>query len=87
MQRALALSEPGDEIPAARLSARLGDLLEPVREITPDGEPLRVTLARFESWLLRRSLARHAGRRAETARALGLTREGLHKKLKRLGVI
>jgi transcriptional regulator with GAF, ATPase, and Fis domain len=86
MLRALALSEPGDEIPAARLSARLGDGLEPAREGPADGEPLRVTLARNESWLLRRSLAQHGGRRAETARALGLTREGLHKKLKRLGV-
>ena len=86
MLRALALSEAGDEIPAARLSSRLGEMFEPARDVVADGEPLRVTLARFESWLLRRSLARHGGRRAETARALGLTREGLHKKLKRLGV-
>jgi transcriptional regulator with PAS, ATPase and Fis domain len=86
MLRALALSEAGDEIPAARLSPRLGEMLEPGREHSADGEPLRVTLARSESWVLRRSLARHGGRRAETARALGLTREGLHKKLKRLGV-
>jgi len=86
MLRALALSDPCDEIPAARLSPRLVEVLEPAREAVADGEPLRVTLARFESWLLRRSLAQHGGRRAETARALGLTREGLHKKLKRLGV-
>jgi DNA-binding NtrC family response regulator len=86
MLRALALSEAGEMVPAARLSPRLGETLEPVRELTADGEPLRVTLARIESWLLRRSLAQHGGRRAETARALGLTREGLHKKLKRLGV-
>jgi Nif-specific regulatory protein len=86
MLRALALSDPGDEIPATRLSPRLADVLESAREVVADGEPLRVTLARLESWLLRRSLARHGGRRAETARALGLTREGLHKKLKRLGV-
>jgi Nif-specific regulatory protein len=86
MLRALALSEAGDEIPADRLSPRLADVLEPARELAPDGEPLRVTLARLESWLLRRSLAHHGGRRAETARALGITREGLHKKLKRLGV-
>jgi Nif-specific regulatory protein len=86
MLRALALSDAGDEIPASRLSARLGEAIEPARELVTEGEPLRVALARYESWLLRRSLARHGGRRAETARALGLTREGLHKKLKRLGV-
>jgi transcriptional regulator with PAS, ATPase and Fis domain len=86
MLRALALSEAGDEIPASRLSQRVSELAEPGQTLVADGEPLRVTLARFESWVLRRSLARHGGRRAETARALGLTREGLHKKLKRLGV-
>ncbi len=86
MLRALALSEAGDAIPAARLSARLAEAPDFAREAPADGEPLRVTLARYEGWLLRRSLAQHGGRRAETARALGLTREGLHKKLKRLGV-
>jgi Nif-specific regulatory protein len=86
MLRALALSEPGDAIPAARLSPRLGETLDTVRELGGEAEPLRVTLARVESLLLRRSLARHGGRRAETARALGITREGLHKKLKRLGI-
>jgi Nif-specific regulatory protein len=86
MLRALALSDAGDEIPAARLSPRVGDVLEPARELAAEGEPLRVTLDRFESWLVRRCLASHGGRRAETARALGLTREGLHKKMKRLGV-
>ncbi len=86
MQRALALSEPGEEIPTARLSPRVTELADPAQALVADGEPLRVTLARFESWLLQRSLARHGGRRAQTARSLGLTREGLHKKMKRLGV-
>jgi transcriptional regulator of acetoin/glycerol metabolism len=39
-----------------------------------------------ESWLLRRALDRNDGRRTVTARQLGLTREGLYKKLKRLGI-
>ena len=86
MLRALALSERGDAIPAARLSARLGETVEAIRELGAEAEPLRVTLARVESWLLRRSLASHGGRRAETARALGITREGLHKKMRRLGI-
>jgi Nif-specific regulatory protein len=86
MLRALALSDPGERIPAERLSRRLAESVEPARELWTEDEPLRVTLARVESWLLRRSLARHGGRRAEAARALGITREGLHKKLKRLGV-
>jgi Nif-specific regulatory protein len=83
MLRALALSEPFETIPAERLSERLGQLLEPLPNAVHDGEPLRDTLARFEAWCLRRALDRNAGRRAETARKLGLTREGLYKKLKR----
>jgi DNA-binding NtrC family response regulator len=50
------------------------------------GEPLRETLERVEAWLVRRALQSHAGRKTETARNLGLTREGLYKKMKRLGV-
>jgi Nif-specific regulatory protein len=86
MLRALALSEPHETIPAARLSERLGELLEPLPSVVRDGEPLRETLARFEAWCLRRALERNAGRRSETARNLGLTREGLYKKLKRHGI-
>ncbi len=86
MQRVLALSERGQEIPAARLSLGVSELAEPAQAALAEGEPLRATLARFEGWVLRRALARHGGRRNATARALGITREGLHKKLKRLGV-
>jgi DNA-binding NtrC family response regulator len=50
------------------------------------GEPLRVTLARVEALVLQRSLVRHGGSRTDTARALGITREGLHKKMRRLGI-
>jgi transcriptional regulator of acetoin/glycerol metabolism len=36
--------------------------------------------------VLRRALERHAGRRIATARSLGITREALYKKMKRLNV-
>jgi len=86
MLRALALSEPFETIPPERLSERLGQLLEPFPNAVHDAEPLRETLARFEAWCVRRELDRNAGRRAETARKLGLTREGLYKKMKRYGI-
>jgi len=41
---------------------------------------------RIEAWLIRRALEQHAGRRAASARKLGITREGLYKKMKRLGI-
>jgi DNA-binding NtrC family response regulator len=43
-------------------------------------------MARFEAWVLRRSLEHHGGRRIATARALGITREALYKKLRRHGM-
>jgi Nif-specific regulatory protein len=86
MQRALALAEPGEWIGPERLSERVAELHAPAADLVVEGEPLRATLARFEAYVLRRALERHRGRKAETARALGITREGLYKKLKRYGV-
>jgi Nif-specific regulatory protein len=86
MLRALALSEPFETIPPERLSERLGQLHEAFPSLVRDCEPLRDTLARFEAVCLRRALDRNSGRRAETARNLGLTREGLYKKMKRYGI-
>jgi DNA-binding NtrC family response regulator len=60
----------------------LGDALP----AEPGGETLRETMARLESWVLRRALDRHGGRRIATARSLGITRECLYKKLKKLGI-
>ena len=86
MQRALALAEPGERITPKLLSDRVAGILEPIDAAARQGESLHDTLARIEGWLIRRSLEKHAGRRTETARVLGITREGLYKKMKRLGV-
>ena len=83
MQRALALSKAGDCIFPARLSERVGVTAPPLHEVTHCGETLRETLARVETLILQRTLQRFGGRRIETARALGVTREGLYKKLRR----
>jgi transcriptional regulator with PAS, ATPase and Fis domain len=85
MQRAVALAEPGETITPSRLSARLLGILE-CAEAVGDGETLRATLDRVEAWLLRRALDAQGGRRSATARRLGLTREGLYKKMRRLRV-
>ena len=39
-----------------------------------------------ERWLLAEALRDHGGNKTKTAETLGITREGLHKKLKQLGV-
>jgi transcriptional regulator with PAS, ATPase and Fis domain len=81
MQRALALAEAGEAIVMRHLSERLQETLRPVHETKQSERPesLRAQLARIEALLLRRALDAHKGRRAATARTLGITREGLYK--------
>ncbi len=86
MQRALALVEAGAEIQPEQLSAHLRAALDPMAEAGPRADSLRETLARVEAWLIRRALDAHGGRRSATARTLGITREGLYKKMKRYGI-
>ena len=86
IQRALAVSEPGSELTPAQFSARLFEVLEPVHAVVQPGESLRETLGRVEAWLIRHALESNSGRRATTARLLGITREGLYKKMKRHGI-
>ncbi|MBW2420503.1 MAG: sigma 54-interacting transcriptional regulator [Deltaproteobacteria bacterium] len=86
MQRALALAEPGELITPSLLSDRVKEIIEPVCVGAERGESLREALDRIEAWLIRRCLEFNGGRRAATARKLGVTREGLYKKMKRLGI-
>jgi len=88
MQRALALAESGDAIVLRHLSDRLQETLRPLREVVQHEGPetLRAQLGRIEAWLLRRALDAHNNRRAATARTLGITREGLYKKMRRFGI-
>ncbi len=85
--RALALAEPGELLGPEHFSARLAHSktahLYPAYE---PGQTLRARVARFERLVIRDALDRNGGRRTSTARELGLTREGLHKKMKRLHV-
>jgi transcriptional regulator with PAS, ATPase and Fis domain len=80
MQRAVALADPNAAIDPDHLSPGLLGILEPVEAAARRGETLRDTLARIEAWLIR------GGHRTDTARRLGITREGLYKKMKRLGI-
>ena len=86
MQRALALAEPGEELGPEHLSATTHQTALPADHLVAPGEPLRETLARVEAFLLHRALERHEGHKSRTAKSLGITREGLYKKLKRLGI-
>jgi len=86
IQRALALVEPGTPLRPEHFSERLGGARSALRNVTGPTGTLRDAMARVEAWFIRRALAEHAGHRTATARKLGVTREGLYKKMKRLGI-
>ena len=81
IQRALALAREGEPIAPSHLSKRLFGVTESVETNARLGETLRQSLARVEALLIRRALAEHDGRRAATARALSITREGLYNQM------
>ncbi|MBK7949057.1 MAG: sigma 54-interacting transcriptional regulator [Deltaproteobacteria bacterium] len=86
MLRVLMLVPSGSLITPKALSRKLVEILEPVANGAGPDETLRQAVERVEAWLIRRALANNGGRKTSTARRLGLTREGLYKKLKRLGI-
>ena len=86
MQRALALADPASLITPKLLSEAVCDIVSPIQQTCRAGDSLRDNMNRIEAWLIRRALEQHGGRRAASARKLGITREGLYKKMKRLGV-
>ena len=84
--RALMLTSAGELITPKVLSPKIAEILEPIAAGARPDETLRQALDRVEAWMIRRALTNNGGRKARTARKLGLTREGLYKKIKRLGV-
>ena len=86
MQRALAMAAPGRRIGPEHFSDRVRSIVEPIESQLEPGDTLRDTLGRIEAVLIRRALTANGNVRSETARRLGITREGLYKKMKRFGI-
>lgn len=84
--RSLMLTPSGQLITPRNLSPKIVEILEPVSHGARPDETLREALERVEAWMIRRALANNDGRKTRTAKKLGLTREGLYKKIKRLGL-
>jgi transcriptional regulator with PAS, ATPase and Fis domain len=88
LQRALTWVDAHGTLEPEHFSERVrGELEASARPgAAGGGETLREQVERYEAWVIRRVLDGQGGRKAATARRLGLTREGLYKKMKRLGV-
>ncbi|MEM7408831.1 MAG: sigma 54-interacting transcriptional regulator [Myxococcota bacterium] len=89
IQRALIAAAPGSVLHAEAFDDPWEDRERPEASVEADTQreaPLRENLDRVEAWLIRDALDRQHGHKSATARTLGLTREGLYKKMKRLGI-
>ena len=84
VQRLVIQAEPGAKIEAELLSAKLHRpaIAESADDVALG--PLKDMLDTVERKLIQDALVRHGNNKTATAKALGITREGLHKKLRLL---
>ena len=86
IQRLVIQAEPGHWIEITDLSPRLRKIEGTVTRIAPKQGTLKEMMEQVERWLLTEALRDHGGNKTKTAVTLGITREGLHKKLAKFGV-
>jgi transcriptional regulator with GAF, ATPase, and Fis domain len=86
VQRLVIQAEPNHWIEATDLSPRLRKVEGTVNRIAPKKGTLREMMDQVERWLITEALRDHGGNKTRTAATLGITREGLHKKLAKFGV-
>ncbi|MCP4038921.1 MAG: sigma-54-dependent Fis family transcriptional regulator, partial [bacterium] len=86
IQRALTLAGDAKLITPEFLSEPIRNVAAPVSSEEHIGKTLREIVAQVEAQVIRRTLANNGGRKARSARDLGITREGLYKKMKRLNI-
>jgi Nif-specific regulatory protein len=86
VQRGLLQCGDGDFIGVEHLSARLHKSSGLLGRVRPPEGSLKEMMAAVEQRLLVDALSAHKGNKTATAKSLSITREGLHKKLKRYGI-
>ncbi|HET9625479.1 MAG TPA: sigma 54-interacting transcriptional regulator [Kofleriaceae bacterium] len=86
VQRLVIQAEPGHWIEITDLSPRLRKIEGTVTRIAPQKGTLKDMMDQVERWLLTEALRDHGGNKTKTAATLGITREGLHKKLAKFGI-
>jgi transcriptional regulator with PAS, ATPase and Fis domain len=86
IQRLVIQAESGHWIEVTDLSLRLRKIEGTITRIAPQKGTLKEMMDQVERWLLTEALRDHGGNKTKTAVTLGITREGLHKKLAKFGV-
>jgi transcriptional regulator with GAF, ATPase, and Fis domain len=86
VQRIVIQGESGHWIEVTDLSPRLRKIEGTVTRIAPKQGTLKEMMEQVERWLIAEALRDHGNNKTKTAATLGITREGLHKKLAKFGV-
>ncbi|TAK20960.1 MAG: FHA domain-containing protein [Myxococcaceae bacterium] len=86
VQRLVIQCEPGGYVMAEHLSPRIRNIEGLLDKIRAPRGTLKDMIEHIEKWLLIEALREHGNNKSATAKTLGITREGLHKKLKGYGI-
>ena len=86
VQRLVIQCEPGGYLMPEHLSPRIRNIEGLLDKIRAPRGTLRDMIEHIEKWLLIEALREHGNNKSATAKTLGITREGLHKKLKGYGI-
>jgi Nif-specific regulatory protein len=84
VQRLVITAEDGAFIEPEHLSPQIRRTEGTVARIAPKKGTLKEMIEQVERYLIAESLREHGGNKTRTAETLGITREGLHKKLAKL---
>jgi transcriptional regulator with GAF, ATPase, and Fis domain len=86
VQRVVIQIEPGGFVTPELLSLRIRQVEGLVDRVKPTKGTLKETMDQIERWLLIEALREHDNNKTAAAKTLGITREGLHKKLRSFGL-
>ena len=86
VQRLVIQIDPGAFVTPELLSPRIRQIEGIVDKVRPSRGTLKEMMDQLERWMLIESLREHDNNKTAAARSLGITREGLHKKLRGLGL-
>jgi Nif-specific regulatory protein len=86
IQRVVIALEDGQIATPDLLSPHVRRVERVVQEASSQAGTLKERMDEVEKWILTQALVEHEGNKSHTARSLGISREGLHKKLSKFGI-
>jgi transcriptional regulator with GAF, ATPase, and Fis domain len=86
VQRVVIQIDPGGFITPDLLSPRIRQIEGVIDRVKPTKGTLKEMMDQLERWLLIEALREHDNNKTASAKSLGITREGLHKKLRGFGL-